>query len=131
MTDDDVQQIVQTSARRIIRLCAKRGLLDDTQADLLNDQEPVLAAITSASIRASSPPENALANGCDEFSGIRPKAFARDGCALPRAVSPCMRQPGSLPKTVWGSSSRAAMLPDRPWQRADCASSMPTSSPAP
>ena len=47
----DVQQIVQTSARRIIRLCRKRGLLDSTQADPLTDEEPVLAAITAASVR--------------------------------------------------------------------------------
>ena len=51
LTDDDVQQIVQTSARRIIRLCMKRGLLDSTQADPLTDEEPVLAAITAASVR--------------------------------------------------------------------------------
>ena len=51
LTDDDVQQIVQTSARRIIRLCTKRGLLDDSQIDPFIDQQPVLAAITSASVR--------------------------------------------------------------------------------
>ena len=48
--DDDVQQIVQTSARRIIRLCVKRGLLGDAQADPLADEEPLLAAITAASV---------------------------------------------------------------------------------
>jgi hypothetical protein len=44
MGDDDVRQIVQTAARRIIRLCTRRGLLDDTQTDPLADQEPLLAA---------------------------------------------------------------------------------------
>jgi hypothetical protein len=29
----------------------KRGLLDDTQADPLTDEEPVLAAMTAASVR--------------------------------------------------------------------------------
>ena len=46
-----VQQIVETSARRIIRLGTKRGLLDDTAADALADEEPVLAALTAASVR--------------------------------------------------------------------------------
>ena len=46
-----MQQIVETSARRIIRLCTKRGLLDDTAADALADEEPVLAALTAASVR--------------------------------------------------------------------------------
>ena len=36
---------------RIIRLCTKRGLLDDTAADPLTDEEPVLAALTAASVR--------------------------------------------------------------------------------
>ena len=47
LTDDDVQQIVQMSAHRIIRLCTKRGLLDDSQIDPLSDEEPVLAANSS------------------------------------------------------------------------------------
>ncbi len=50
LSDPDVQQIVQTSARRIIRLCTKGGLLDATQADRLADEEPVLAALTAASV---------------------------------------------------------------------------------
>ena len=44
-------QIVETSSRRIIRLCTKHGLLDDTAADPLTDEEPVLAALTAASVR--------------------------------------------------------------------------------
>ncbi len=51
LSDQAVQQIVETSARRIIRLCTKRGLLDDTAADRLADEEPVLAALTAASVR--------------------------------------------------------------------------------
>ena len=51
LSDQAVRQIVETSARRIIRLCTKRGLLDDTAADRLADEEPVLAALTAASVR--------------------------------------------------------------------------------
>ena len=43
LSDPEVQQIVETSARRIIRLCTRHGLLDDTQADRLAAEEPVLA----------------------------------------------------------------------------------------
>ena len=42
---------MQTGAHRIIRVCTKRGLLDDAQTDPLSDEEPVLAAITAASVR--------------------------------------------------------------------------------
>ena len=56
LSDPDVQQIVQTSARRIIRLCTQHGLLDDTQADWLADEEPVLAALTAADCDSSAPP---------------------------------------------------------------------------
>ena len=51
LSDQAVQQIVETSARRIIRLGTKRGLLDDTAADPLADEEPVLAVLTAASVR--------------------------------------------------------------------------------
>ena len=34
---------MKTSARSIIRLCTRHGLLDDTQADRLAAEEPVLA----------------------------------------------------------------------------------------
>ena len=51
LSDQAVRQIVETSARRIIRLCTRHGLLDDTQADRLAAEEPVLAALTAASVR--------------------------------------------------------------------------------
>ena len=40
LSDQDLQQIVRTSARRIIRLCTTHGLLDDTQVDRLADEDP-------------------------------------------------------------------------------------------
>ena len=39
LTDDDVQQIVQTSARRIIRMCTAFG---DTRADGVGDLQPLI-----------------------------------------------------------------------------------------
>ena len=51
LSDPEVQRIVQTIAHRIIRLYTKRGLLDDPPADRLADEEPVLAALTAASVQ--------------------------------------------------------------------------------
>ena len=46
-----MQQVVETSARRIIRLFTKHCLLDDSAADPLADEKPVLAALAAASVR--------------------------------------------------------------------------------
>jgi hypothetical protein len=81
LTDDDVQQIVQTSARRIIRLCMKRGLLDDAQADPLTDEEPVLAAIAAASVRGL------IATG--ERTGQRLRRVLRDPATGVRTAPLC------------------------------------------
>jgi hypothetical protein len=86
LTDDDVQQIVQTSARRIIRLCMKRGLLDDTQADPLTDEEPVLAAITAASVRGL------IATG--ERAGQRLRRVLRDPATGVRTGPLCFASRG-------------------------------------
>ena len=86
LTDDGVQQIVQTSARRIIRLCTKRGLLDDTQADPLTDEEPVLAAITAASVRGL------IATG--ERAGQRLRRVLRDPAAGVRTGPLCFASRG-------------------------------------
>ena len=86
MTDDDVQQIVQTSARRIIRLCTKRGLLDDAQTDPLADEEPVLAAITAASVRGL------IATG--ERAGQRLRRVLRDPATGVRTAPLCFASRG-------------------------------------
>ena len=92
-SDQAVRQIVETSARRIIRLCTKRGLLDDTAADPLADEEPVLAALTAASVRGL------IATGAragqrlrrvlkDPATGVRtaPLCFASRGFSLHAAT---------------------------------------------
>ena len=88
-----MRQIVETSARRIIRLCTKRGQLDDTAADPLADEEPVLAALTAASVRGL------IATGAragqrlrralrDPATGVRtaPLCFASRGFSLHAAT---------------------------------------------
>ncbi len=51
LSDDDVQQIVETTAQRVVRLLQRRGLLEDGNTDPLMEQEPLLATITAASIQ--------------------------------------------------------------------------------
>ena len=92
---------------------------------LLRDRGGVVKLNNSYSFLGS-----ALANVFDGCSGIPPLGCAPRPCALRRAASPCMRRPGSRPMTGWGLRSCAAMSPDPPWRRDDCASSTPTSFPS-
>ena len=48
---DEVQQIIATAARRMVRLLQRRGILDDAQSDELAEEEPLLAAISAASVQ--------------------------------------------------------------------------------
>ena len=86
LSDQAVQQIVETSARRIIRLCTKRGLLDDTAADPLADEEPVLAVLTAASVRGL------IATGAR--SGQRLRRVLKDPATGVRTASLCFASRG-------------------------------------
>ena len=46
--DADVQRIVETAAHRLVRLLQQRGILDETEADTLAEQKPLLAALSAA-----------------------------------------------------------------------------------
>ena len=97
LSDQAVQQIVETSARRIIRLCTKRGLLDDTAADPLTDEEPVLAALVP-------PPRFHLLR----YHGLlAPRARARE------RIVPA--QPVAEPAAADGSASAASCGHRRRW----------------
>jgi len=51
LTDEAVQAIVETAARRVVRLLQRRGLLEQDATDPLWEDEPLLAKLTSASIQ--------------------------------------------------------------------------------
>ena len=51
LADEDVQEIVETAARRIVRLLQRRGLLDDSLVDELSEPEPLQAAHSAASVQ--------------------------------------------------------------------------------
>ena len=125
LSDQAVQQIVETSGRRIIRLCTKRGLLDDTAADRLADEEPVLAALTAASVRGLTATGARAGQRLrrvlkDPATGVRtaPLCFAsrsRRRGRMGRAISCCLRwncwrswrlwfpRPGSISYATTGS----------------------------
>ncbi len=116
---------METSARRIIRLCTKRGLLDDTAADRLADEEPVLAALTAASVRGLTATGARAGQRLrrvlkDPATGVRtaPLCFAsrsRRRGRMGRAISCCLRwncwrswrlwfpRPGSISYATTGS----------------------------
>jgi hypothetical protein len=50
LQDEEVKELVQTVAHRVIRLLEKRGVLEGDAYDKLADDEPLLAGMTSASI---------------------------------------------------------------------------------
>jgi hypothetical protein len=51
LTDTDVQRIVETTARRVVRLCQRRGLLEEGAVDPYWEQEPLLAQLAAASVQ--------------------------------------------------------------------------------
>ena len=51
LTDDDVQQVVELTAKRVVRLLQRRGVLEEGNVDPLWEQEPLLATITAASVQ--------------------------------------------------------------------------------
>ncbi len=62
LSDDDVQQIVETTAQRVVRLLPRRGLLEEGNTDPLMEQEPLLATIRAASIQGQVAPASVPAN---------------------------------------------------------------------
>lgn len=51
LQDEDVKEIVEVTAHRVIRLLRKRGVLDGDAYDDFAEAEPLLAGLTSASIK--------------------------------------------------------------------------------
>jgi hypothetical protein len=55
LSDADVQRIVETAAHRLVRLLQQCGVLDDAAGDALTEKEPLLAALSAASIEGQHP----------------------------------------------------------------------------
>ena len=51
LSDEEVQQIVETTAKRVVRLLERRGLLEEAAADGLWETEPLLATLAAASVQ--------------------------------------------------------------------------------
>ena len=93
LRDADVQRIVETAAHRLVRLLQQRGILDETEVDTLAEKEPLLAALSAASIKGQ------LATGpraghrvrhllSDPIEGLRsgPLCFSARGFSLHAAT---------------------------------------------
>jgi hypothetical protein len=50
-TDADIKQLTENVAQRVIRLLLRRGVLDDSVVDPLQEEEPVLSTLLQASVR--------------------------------------------------------------------------------
>ena len=97
LSDPDVQQMVQTSARRIIRLYTKRGLL--AEADPLAEEEPVLAALTAASVHGS------IATG--QRAGKRLRRILKDPATGVRTAPLCFASRGFSLHAATRTAARA------------------------
>jgi hypothetical protein len=51
LTDDDVRDLVETVATRVLRLLERRGILDGDELDPLAEKSPMLAGMTAASVQ--------------------------------------------------------------------------------
>ena len=128
LKDDDVQQIVETTAQRVVRLLQRRGLLAEGAADPLMEQEPLLATITAASIqgqvatgaRAGQPVRRRL---LDSQEGIRagPLCFASRGFSQALLAAPTPPLAYQRP-TATGWNGYCAASTGRPWPRVACRS---------
>ena len=89
LADEDVQEIVETAAQRIVRLLQRRGLLDGSLVDALRESEPLQAALSAASVQGQ------LATG--EGAGQRVRRLLCDGAEAVRRASLCFAARGFSP----------------------------------
>ena len=107
VSDDDVQQIVETTAQRVVRLLQRRGLLDEGHADTLMEQEPLLATITAASVQGQ------VATGERAGQRVRrrlldPQEGIRSGVLAPHAADRARIVPGPNEETCEAAHGRSS-----------------------
>jgi putative transposase/transposase-like zinc-binding protein len=86
LTDEDVHQIVETTAKRVIRLLERRGILGGDDLDPLVDESPVLAGMTAASV------QGLVATG--ERAGMRVRRVLSDPTEAIRTGDLCYASSG-------------------------------------
>ncbi len=93
LSDDDVQRIVETTAKRVVRLLQRRGVLEKDDVDPLWEEEPLLATITAASVQGQ------IATGERAGQRVRRRlvdpeeGFAQVRCAIRHGASLCTQPP--------------------------------------
>jgi hypothetical protein len=86
LTDDDVRELVETVAERVLRLLKRRGILDGDELDPLAERSPVLAGMTAASV------QGLLATG--ERAGRIVRRVLSDPAAAVRTSALCFASRG-------------------------------------
>ena len=121
-TDEQVQRLIEQAAVRLIERLQRRGVLDDSHTDPLSDQEPVLAALTAASIqgtvatgeRAGRRVRRVLADPAEGI-GTAPLCFAARGFSKRRLAGAARKPPPSRPTTRPAANASAATSANRRW----------------
>ena len=85
LTDDDVQRIVETTAKRVVRLLQRRGVLEEGNVDPLWEDEPLLATTTDACWRPMPPTGRRSCRGRNRPTTAPTQAGARVS-SHPRSV---------------------------------------------
>ena len=124
LSDDDVRQIVETTANREVRLWQRRGLLEGDTVDPLWEEEPLLATITAASVQGAGghrAGQRVRRRLIDPAEGVSsgPLCFSPVGF-------PCMRPPVWKPRTGPGWKGCAGMSFARRWRPVACRSWTPS-----
>ena len=130
LRDDDIQRIVETAAHRLVRLLQQRGVLDEAVGDALAEKEPLLAALSAASIQGQ------LATGPRAGHRVRrllsdPSAGLRNGplCFSARGFS--LHAATRIEAEDWTGFERLCRYVTRPPVAAGrCSVSIPITSPS-
>ncbi len=111
LEDEDVKRIVETTAQRVIRALARRGILDEDQLDPLAEESPLLAGVTAASV------QGLIATG--ERAGMRVRRVLSDPAEGIRTGHLCYAS------RVFDCGRRMDIHPTRPGRLSKIASEIP------
>ena len=132
LTDDEVQEIVETTSQRLVHLLERRGLSEEGSVDPLWEAEPLLASITAASVqgqvatgeRAGQRVRRRL---IDPAEGIRsgPLCFSSRGFSK-RRLAGAMPPPACRRRTAPAWNVCVGTSSDRRWRPVACTCLMPS-----
>jgi hypothetical protein len=93
LKDEEVKAIIETTAHRVIRLLARRGILEGDQVDPMVEESPILAGVTAASVQGM------IATG--ERAGMRVRRVLSDPAEGVRTGHLCYASRGLTAHVEW------------------------------